>query len=141
MAKPKKHDKVKLFAGLIGKSRDIFSKTESILEKRFGKIDSTSETIPFDFTDYYSKEMGNALLRKWVSFEKLIEPSKLPDIKIFSNKTENRLAASGKRKVNIDPGYLDTAKIVLASGHLCADMNQGVLSAILPSRQYDQTTL
>ncbi|MFC1501042.1 DUF4416 family protein [Elusimicrobiota bacterium] len=124
MAKPKKHSKVKLFIGLIANSDKVMTKTESIFEKKFGKINCWKSTkrlifessiVPFNFTGYYAKEMGNALLRKWVSFEKLIDPSNLSDIKLFSNKTEDHLASSGLRQINIDPGYVDTAKIVLAS--------------------------
>ncbi|MCP4631866.1 MAG: DUF4416 family protein, partial [candidate division Zixibacteria bacterium] len=72
-----------------------------------------------DNTKYYNDEMGEKLFRKFVSFEELIDPSQLPAIKIFSNDIELRFSRPGcdspKRRVNIDPGYLELSKLILAS--------------------------
>ncbi len=53
--------------------------------------------------------------KKFISFEKLIEHVSLSDIKIFTNQIESDHLKDNKRKVNIDPGYLTLAKLVLAS--------------------------
>ena len=61
--------------------------------------------------------MGDNLFRKLISFEKLIKPETLSDIKLFTNSIENEhLAEGGKRIVNIDPGYISLEKLVLATG-------------------------
>jgi Domain of unknown function (DUF4416) len=111
----RKPQDVKIFAGLITVSEMFASKVLKELEEKFGPSDVKSPLINFDFTDYYSGEMGGSLLRQWVGFKTLIDPGKLPEIKSVSGEIEEKYAVSGKRTVNIDPGYLTPAKIVLAS--------------------------
>jgi hypothetical protein len=106
---------VKLIIGFIFKEGRAYNNAGAILEKHFGKIDFESETLPFNHTKYYEEEFGNDLKRKFVSFAKLTSPAKLPNIKIIANKLEWKLSQSKKRTVNIDPGYLDLAKLILAS--------------------------
>lgn len=85
------------------------------MERRFGKIDSESQSLPFIHTAYYEKEFGKNLKRKFTSFQKLILPHDLPEIKIISNKIEKKMAKGISRIINIDPGYLDLSKLILAS--------------------------
>ena len=87
----------------------------NVLCKYFGKTDFESEIINFNFTRYYQKEMGPNLKRKFISFAKLIDPAGLADIKILTNKIEDKFSINGNRRVNIDPGYIDLAKLILAS--------------------------
>lgn len=115
MGKIRKVEDVKLFSGLIAKDKETISAAEEKLEKLFGKIDIRSKILKFTFTDYYEEEMGRNLLRCWVSFEKPISPEALAEIKVKTNKIENKLTDSDKRRINIDPGYIDGAKIILAS--------------------------
>jgi len=86
-----------------------------LLRGRFGPVDFESECVPFTQTGYYEKEFGSGLRRKFISFEKLIAPDKLAGIKLITNRIEAALSAGGRRKVNLDPGYLELAKFVLAS--------------------------
>ena len=109
---------VKLIAGVITSSEDIFNYTEELLRKAFGPTDYRSPTIDFDFTDYYKKDMGPGLKRRFISFEKLIDPASLANIKLITNKLEAIIAKKikiVKRPVNIDPGFVSEAKLVLAS--------------------------
>lgn len=106
---------VKLIIGFIFKEEGILNKTRFLLERQFGKIDFESQTLPFTHTDYYEKEFGRNLKRKFISFKKLILPQNLPKIKIITNIIEKKLSTQGSRTINIDPGYLDLAKLVLAS--------------------------
>lgn len=115
MGKIKKHSPVKLIIGFIFKEEGMLKKVESILTRKFGKIDLSSEILPFEHTDYYEKEFGKNLKRKFISFKKLICPEDLPKIKIFTNKIEGKLTKNSSRLINIDPGYLDLAKLLLAS--------------------------
>ena len=110
-----KHPPVKLFMGFIFADESYVFKANQILIKRFGAIDLESETLDFVYTDYYKKEMGEGLKRRFISFKKLIPPDILPEIKIFTNRLENRLSTQQRRNINIDPGYLDMAKVILAS--------------------------
>jgi len=106
---------VKLTVAFIFKQPIILEKVKSILKKRFGEIDFTSAILPFDYTDYYQKEMGDGLKRVFISFTKLIPPENLSKIKVFTNKIEAKFSESRCRAINIDPGYLDLARLVLAS--------------------------
>jgi hypothetical protein len=115
MGEIKRHAPVKLIVGFIFKQEWVFVKAKAILERKFGKIDFESELLDFGHTDYYQKEFGSDLKRKFISFEKLIPAQSLPKIKILTNGIEKRLSRLGLRLVNIDPGYLDPAKICLAS--------------------------
>jgi len=115
MGKIRKQSPVKLIAGFIFKDEDCFSKAKDCLIKRFGKLDYESQTIPFTHTDYYEKEFGKDLKRKFINFNKLIHPDKLPDIKIFTNKIEKKLSPAFCRRINIDPGYLNLSKLILAT--------------------------
>ena len=102
----------KLFFGLLGKSEDI-KKIYRIIEKEFGKIDAKTDIIPFDFTHYYNKEMGEGLQRQWLSTETIIEENLLRDIKKKTIAIENRFRISGKRIINIDPGGVLLSRVVL----------------------------
>lgn len=79
----------------------------------FGKTDSKSRDIPFNFTDYYSPEMGEGLFRTFASFETLRPPSEFLEIKLRCVDIEKKFSVEGKRRINIDPGYLSESKLVL----------------------------
>jgi hypothetical protein len=115
MGKPITAAPVKLIIGLLFSKDQILIKTERILKRSFGRTDFESGLIHFSHTDHYEKEMGAGLKRKFLSFEKLILPCELSKIKTQTNKIEKRLSINSLRQVNIDPGYLDLAKLVLAS--------------------------
>lgn len=106
---------VKFICGLIYSQDDVYDKVRDGLEKKFGKIDFESQAINFDFTDYYYAEMDKPLFRKFISFEKLRAPSAFVNIKLNCIKTEKKYSFRGKRKINIDPGYLNEAKLILTT--------------------------
>jgi len=115
MGRIKKHPPVKLIIGFIFKEESILNEAKAILVRRFGKIDFESQTLPFVHTNYYEKEFGKDLKRKFTSFTKLVLPYDLPKIKIITNKIESNLSSGSSRLINIDPGYLELAKLILAS--------------------------
>lgn len=81
-----------------------------------GIIEDRSETFAFDFTTYYQKEMGDGLQKFWISFRDLREPGFLSKIKRLTNELEASFAVDNyRRRVNLDPGYVTAAKLVLAS--------------------------
>jgi hypothetical protein len=112
---PKKVDPVKLFAGILYSDSELMKQSLCLLEGRFGKIDYRSSDFDFVISDYYVSEMGKPIKRIFVSFESLISPKDISYIKIETNEIEERLSVNGKRKVNIDCGYIDCDKVVLAS--------------------------
>jgi len=106
---------VKLIAGFIYRQDHPLKKAEGMLLKKFGQFDFKSKPIPFDMTDYYREEFGTGLRRVFVSFRKLINPASISRVKNITNNIEAKLSFKSKRSVNIDPGYLDLAKVLLAS--------------------------
>ncbi len=101
---------------VISSDEELKKETELILESHFGRTDLISGLYPFDLSDYYEEEMGTKLTRQWFSFMTLRDASLLGEWKLFCSDLEEQfLNASGNRRANIDPGYLDYGKLVLAS--------------------------
>ena len=119
MGETKPPHPVKLLVGMLAQQAPWLAAAERHLADAFGPIDLASGLIPFDFTDYYTPEMGPGLLRKFVTHERLIPPGDIASVKVATNDIEERLAAElaadVSRPVNLDPGYLDGSKLVLAT--------------------------
>jgi len=67
------------------------------------------------FTPYYELEMGGDLRKLFITFLDLIKPEELPSIKVKTNLLEENYYIEKKRQVNIDPGYITQAKLVLST--------------------------
>jgi len=116
MGKPKEAQRARLFMSLIVSAEDIFQHGMEQVRLLFGETDFVSDRFPFGFTDYYEAEMGRGLFRHFVAFKDLIPIPRLPDIKISTNYLEDRLAGpGGRRRINIDPGYLCLHHVILAT--------------------------
>lgn len=91
---------------------------DSIREKlvdSFGPISYISPSMPFTFTDYYNPEMGEGIERFFISFSRLISPDALADAKTITNAIELDEAVDGNRKINLDPGLISEASVILAT--------------------------
>jgi len=116
MGKPREPEPVKLFMSLIAAKEGAFQEVMTDLRSAFGEVDFTSERLSFNLTDYYAREMGPDLFRRFVTFEALISPSSLPEIKRATNRIEEKHAVpDGNRRINIDPGYLSLEHVILAT--------------------------
>jgi len=116
VSSPKSPQPVKLIVSILTGGHDLVEKVCEKLTSRFGPIDFISEALPFNFTDYYEKEMGKALFRYLISFKKLISPDLLPSIKLYTNEIEEIfLREDSTRRVNIDPGYISLHHLILAT--------------------------
>lgn len=107
--------KVKCIMGIIYANDSELSACLLHLEHIFGPADLISEVYDFNVTDYYENEMGKTLKRQFIAYEKLIEAQQISEIKRMSNIIETDYAKAGLRSINLDPGYLDMDKFVLAS--------------------------
>ncbi|MBU4310726.1 DUF4416 family protein, partial [bacterium] len=65
MSKAKEHKPVKLIVGMFTNRPELSQETLKVLKKRFGPVDYESPLLPFDKTDYYEKEFGKELKRKF----------------------------------------------------------------------------
>ncbi len=106
---------VKSFVGILTAHVSLLPEVDELLRERLGPIDVDSETLDFDYTRYYEKEMGSGLKRRFLGFERLAHPDTLVETKLFTNELERKLSEEGRRRVNLDPGYLTAARVVLAS--------------------------
>lgn len=104
----------------------IFSRHESALDwaaaraaDAWGPTALSSPRFVFDQTEYYQRSMGEDLRKQLLAFERLMDPAELAARKIVANQFEQRYADEHShpetRPLNIDPGYVTEAKLVLAS--------------------------
>lgn len=85
----------------------MLHKSIAELKKTFGEVDFETEDYDFGkFTNYYEREMGKNLRKKFVFFKELSDIN-MADAKKLTIDIEKSFSADGKRKVNIDPGYLN----------------------------------
>jgi hypothetical protein len=94
---------------------DLLPSVRDALTAEFGPIALSSEPFDFDTSDYYREEMGERLRRTWFCFRELCRPERLVEARHLTGRVEADLAEAGRRRVNLDPGYLDLGKLVLAS--------------------------
>jgi hypothetical protein len=106
---------VKLVVPMLASEATLLGLGEQALATEFGPVDLRSEDLAFIHTRYYEPEMGQNLTRRIVSFERLIDPANLPSIKLTTNAIEATFAHEGRRRLNLDPGYISGAKLVLAT--------------------------
>ena len=116
MGKIKLHKPVKYFCALTFSSAFNLSNILEKIESVFGEIETKSDVYFFDqFTDYYVPEMGPNLYKLFISFKKLLDPDHLILHKVQSNHLEDEFLINSQRQVNIDPGYITEAKLILAT--------------------------
>jgi len=120
MSRPREPKPAKLFVSVISGVPERIARALSELAGRYGPLDFVSAVLAFDYTDYYSAEMGMPLRRRFASFVPLVSQGDLVRIKEETNELEGRLSEGGRRSVNIDPGYLVAERLVLATGKNCA---------------------
>ncbi|MBL7156800.1 MAG: DUF4416 family protein [Candidatus Omnitrophica bacterium] len=113
MGEPLKHTPVKLIIGLISNQTFQFNLARRFLEKKFGKIDKETDFLDFSCTNYYQQELGENLKRKFFSFKKLLTLKRDYNIKLYTNALEKKFSKGNRRTINIDPGYISLAKLVL----------------------------
>lgn len=104
---------VKLVASIIYKDDALVDSVEKELIQRYGPLTPLEKTLPFDFTDYYEEEFGKPLKRKLICFDRPADPEEMAAVKLATNEIEDGFRKDGKRTVNIDPGYVTEAKLVL----------------------------
>jgi hypothetical protein len=89
-----------------------FEWTFEKLGKLWGAPELVSSPVPFTLTDYY-RDIAPRLLRRFIAFEGLVPAGGLAGWKLASIAVEAE--SRTPRIVNIDPGYVDGARLVLAS--------------------------
>ena len=110
---------VKMFIGILSPDPAMFDACIDIVCREYGPVDYQSEIVPWSHSHFYQEEMGSGILRKFIFFEHLMDPVHLPAIKINTTMIEKNLAVPAgngvRRRINLDPGYVTEAKVVLAT--------------------------
>lgn len=145
MGTPTPPSPVKLIVALLSAYPDLLTVATKELAEYYGESDLESEVFPWNLTCYYRDEMGEGLLRKFLSFERLVSPEDLSAIKLQTNAIESHFTHStpphdpaakdhaARRRINLDPGYLDANKLVLASTKSAAHrlyLSQGIYAEV-----------
>lgn len=115
MGKAQAFPMVKFFAGFIYRDAYIYGQIKERLTGLFSPIDLETGEFPFQLTAYYNDELGSPLYKSFVSFKDLIDPVRLPEIKILTNRIEQETAREQKRVIDIDPGFLSGGNVILAT--------------------------
>ena len=116
MAESPRVEPVKLVVAALCSSSVALEKSLEGLRACRGAIDHQGSAHPFTLTDYYQEEMGRELERSLVSFQLPASPDELVNLKHECVELEQALAdEAGHRTANLDAGYLDHGKLVLAS--------------------------
>jgi hypothetical protein len=105
----------KLVMGILISDLDMLRGLKLKLKAIWGELDSCTEAVEFNYTDYYNAEMGSPLYRIFCSFSTLVNPEHLAKIKLKSNEVENRFIRGSGRVINLDPGILSQSKFILAT--------------------------
>ena len=107
----------KLIIGIIYHDKTVFDEIMKILVGEFGPIDAVSEEFSFskEFSNYYDEEIGGEGLRLIYSFENLVDASRQAEIKERTNEIEKMFSENGNRKINIDPGFINHGRLMLAT--------------------------
>ncbi len=115
MGRIKEPKPVKLISSMFTADLELLEIARHKLSEIFGPTDYESQLLPFDHTSYYAAEFGEGLMRTIIAFAELIDPGRLAEIKRLTNDLEMNWAREGKRRINLDPGYVSPAKLVLAT--------------------------
>ena len=119
MGTPREPRPAKYFVALLSSDSELLTTVESDLAAILGAIDARSEVWPWTVSNFYEKEMGVGLLRRFLSFKPLASAGELARIKLLTQHVEDKYrdktADHPGRRVNIDPGYIDAFKVALAS--------------------------
>ena len=115
MSLPLQPKLAKLVIGLFLNDKALFDQLALELTSAFGPMDIITSWMRFDYTNYYESEMGSPLFRRLATFQTLVKQGDLAEIKLTTNRFEEKWSRNGRRTVNIDPGYLLHERFVLAS--------------------------
>ena len=114
MGQPQRPESVNLIVGLLSGDTASLDTARRRLVRIYGPTDLETPIVDFTHTDYYRKEMGDALKRQFLSFRKLRALAGIYRTKLRTNSIERALSRSPearsakaglrRRTVNIDPG-------------------------------------
>ncbi len=119
MARMQKPTPGKLVVSVIYSSMDALADAVLALEKKYGRVQCETLEIACCDSELYKEEMGDNLLRRFLSFDKDVDRGSLVELKSVCQKIEMMFSDVvddyNFRTVNIDPCILTPYNIVMAS--------------------------
>jgi hypothetical protein len=119
MGQIQNHSPVLWICALISRHQEAHHWAEEKLVEQLGDVAIASPAFEFQETSFYEATMGADLTKRFLAFEQLGDPAGLADLKIKTNELESSYRAthenSEERPLNLDPGYISNAKLVLAT--------------------------
>ena len=104
---------------MVSRYDDALAWARDRVQQQWGELALVSPAFVFNDTDYYDDEMGTELKKQFVVTTPLMDPATLPEVKCTTNLWETEYAQESghpeRRPLNLDPGYIAEAKLVLAS--------------------------
>ncbi|MDR2388017.1 MAG: DUF4416 family protein [Deltaproteobacteria bacterium] len=121
MSRIKEPPLVKIFLAAFGSDPKLLDQGVERLRKEYlegylGPVDIQSPDYPLVDTDYYEKEMGPNLVKRYLSFTNLLFPEHLVYLKLLAMDIENATTGANGRMINLDPGYIFSGGLVLSTG-------------------------
>ena len=110
-------EREKLIVGIIYNDTEVYERALKMLTDAFGPTDGESEHFSFseEFSDYYDEELGGRGMRVIFSFRDTVDPGRQAEIKKATNEMERILSLDGKRQINLDPGFINHGRLMLAT--------------------------
>lgn len=112
-------DPALLVVAAFSRHEDALDWARGRLETLYGPIALVSPTFDFHQTRYYEPTMGPGLCKRFLAFDRLVDPGDLAAIKRQTIGLEGELVGLGKhaeqRPLNLDPGLLFLGKFCLAT--------------------------
>lgn len=115
MANPGKPDDALLFIAFSFQKHITLETLQKIAIAPFGTVRQQSARFDFAYSRYYAAEMGAELHKLFVVYDQLFAIERAVAVKMQAIAIEKATSVAGKRTINIDPGYLTLAKLVLTT--------------------------
>jgi hypothetical protein len=119
MGQPNPHAPVLLLLAAFSRHGAALDWARARAVETWGPVALESPRFDFHETRYYDASMGPGIRKTFFTFEQLVDPAGLPEVKLLTNRWEEEYArAAGlpePRPLNLDPGYLTLGKLALAS--------------------------
>lgn len=106
---------VRLVVGVLARDPNTLESAVQILVTKYGSLDFDSGNIPFTWTNYYQKELGDSPIRRLLAFETLIHREEIVACKLQTNALESDASDARGRPFNLDPGYMTLGQFFLAT--------------------------
>ena len=106
---------VQPIVGVLAASPALLAEAEAAIAAAVAPVALASAPQRWTLSTYYAGEMGSELWRQYLACDARMAPEDLGELKRLTGELEMRWRGPRGRAVNLDPGYLDLLRVVLAS--------------------------